>query len=430
MDRRGFLAAGTACAALAAASPALGAGKEKAGKRTLPAQAAIPRVAVSDFGSSPGALQRAVDTAAREVVVDTDVTVTTDILLRSDQILRFAGGRIIVAAHAKIAHGVLYNSGGANITLAGAIIDANAKRAGVIGVKLISVDGARIEGGRLTRAHLWLETNDNRVDRRTRVADLKIDMAGVRETAIYLSGVRGVVLQEVECFAGREGIGIYNGARDIKMIAVRSHHHSQDGFVIIDGKRIAYADCVAEGNGQSGFCTQDLAPGMGAQFVTWTNCEAHHNAADGFDIHGLKGAVHSEFRLVRCIARQNGPNNGGCGYYILTAPGTTLDNCSASNNRFQGLFINGCDHVIAKGFRSASNADAIAPGPNKAGILVYNSDAVQIENAVSGNHKGTTQEYGVSFTGTSKRARVVGGDLSNNRIRPLFAEADVILARS
>lgn len=417
MNRRVFLADGALAVALGAA----------AGGRARCAAATADVVAVSHFGADAAALVRAIASGAREVVIDREVMIAAPVELRSNQTLRFAGGRLILAGDAESTQAMLFSNGGSDIAIVAPVIDGRRRGTGLAGIKLVDVTDARIAGGKLIGANLWLESKDNAIPRGISVDHLTIDMAGARQPAVYLSGVNGVTIRDSSCRGGLEGIGIYNGACDIVLDTVNAFEHAQDGFVIIDGRRISFRDCVGKANGQSGFCTQDLRPCTGARDVTWSRCVATGNAADGFDLHGFKGVERSNFRLESCEARANGPTNGGCGYYIVTAPGTVMIECAAIDNCFQGLLANGSDGLTTTGFRSISNAGKIASGPNKAGILIYDSDNVSLGVAVSRNAQGAAQDYGVSFTGHSKRAIMMRGDLGGNRVSTLFARPGVIL---
>ncbi|HEX8553571.1 MAG TPA: right-handed parallel beta-helix repeat-containing protein [Sphingomonas sp.] len=345
--------------------------------------------------------------------------------LRAGQVVRFAGGTIIVAADATITHAVLHNRDGQGIVLLDPVIDARAHRNGVPGIELIDTVGARIKGGRLIRANLRLESYNNTRDLSIDVGGILIDMAGYMASAVYVGGVRGAAIYDLECSGGLEGIGIYNNACAIYFARVLSHGHRQDGFLINAGQQIAHVDCRAYGNGQSGFVTQRQAAGTDSRFASWTGCRAWDNDYDGFDIRGANirpWNVDTGFVLTGCTAR----DNTQCGFYIVNAEGTVLKGCHAILNRRQNLFVDTSDRVIATDFRSTSGASAVPRGPNKAGILVYNSDAVVIERPVSGNRPTVHQDYGVAFTGTSRGGRVVGGDLANNIVQPVFAAPDTV----
>lgn len=372
------------------------------------------RVAVSMFGSDDRALQRAIDTSAAEVLVDIDVTVAADVRLRANQTLRFRGGKLIVAARASIKEAVLVANRSDKVVLVNPLIDAGARNDGVAAIRLVDCTGARISGGRLIRANLRIESYDNTIDRSTDVTGLTIDMRGFSSTAVYLNGVRGVTVRNVECFGGHEGIGIYNNARAILHSGVASHHHRQDGFLVNAGQDIRYENCRAHDNGQSGFTTQRQTGGEDSRNAVWDSCQAWGNAYDGFDIRGANNVpwgIDTGFVLRGCTARSNRES----GFYIVFAEGTTLISCVAALNRKQNLFVDGSDRVVVDRFRSSSGAGDVPVGPNKAGILIYNSNFVQVLSATSENSLGSTQYFGLSFTGASRGARVVGGNLSGNR---------------
>lgn len=396
------------------------------------------RVTTSGYGSDANALQAAIDSGAPEVIVNNVLTVSKGVTLRSNQIVRFAGGKIVVAVDGDLSDGkpVMNCEGGQNITILDAVIDATARPASfaVTGIRLLNVVGARIVGGRLTRASVKLESYDNSVSRALTLADMVIAMDGHPGTGAYISGVRGVSVRGVECFGGKEGFGVYNGARAISFGDCRSHHHSQDGFLVLDGQEITHVNCHAQYCGQSGFTSQRLSQGANARITSWIGCQAVGNAYDGFDLRGKAEApafgVDTGFMLSSCMAR----GNVRCGFYVVLSEGTTLDACTGILNQLQNLFIDTSDRVIATGFRSISGCSSVESGGNKAGVLVYNSDGVQICCPISSNAEGAHQDFGVSFTGNSKMGKLIGGDLSNNAVGPFnagsndvaFAAADTL----
>lgn len=364
-------------------------------------------------------LQQAINTGAKEVIVNTTVTVTEKVTLASNQTLRFVGdGKIVVPASATITYpdSVLQSAGGANIVIIDPIIDAS-ETSGVPGIRVSNVVGLRIAGGKLTKCNLQIESTDNSVHRHTEVSGLTIDMDGFITTALYVSGARGVTVNGGSLYDGHEGVGIYNGARAVKLLGVDSHDHTQDGFVVIDGQSINFVACKAYSNGQSGFTTQRQTSGQNSRFITWDACESWNNVFDGFDIRGANSTpwgVLTGFVLNGCIAREN----QGTGFYVVLAEGTTLNSCVAILNNQQGLFVDTSGDVIANGFRSVSNAGSVSNGISRTGVLVYNSNNVQIGNLISGNGEGRTQDYGVAFTGSSSGGRVKAGSLINNASGP------------
>lgn len=416
MNRRLFLAAGTVAAGLAATQLLHGQ------RASLPERPASKKV--STFGTDGAALQLAIDSDAREIVVDIPVTVVSDVRLRANQTLRFAGGRLRVPANARITRAVLYGEGVAGVSIIGPIIERSGSQ-GVTGIRLLNVGNTRIEGGRLTRANLALESYDGAVARAIAVSGLTVDLAGWRDTAIWLSGINDVALRNVECFGGLEGVGIYNGAHAIRLIKVDSHDHVRDGFVIIAGHNVSHGDCRAYDNGQSGFTTQRQTSARDSRDSQWTGCKASGNGFDGFDIRGATSkswGVNTGFTLASCQAQ----DNRRCGFYIVMAEGTALVDCSASGNDEQNLFIDESDSVVVRRFQSISGAKTVKPGPNKAGILIYNSQSVQLEQPVSRNDEATTQDFGVSLTGRSARGLLTGGSLSGNNVGTVHAAANTL----
>jgi hypothetical protein len=410
------------------ASGLLCAGEGYAALRKGPADSngAVVGIPVSTFGSDGTALQRAIDTGRSDIVVDTTILVSRDVRLRSNQRLHFAGGRLLVAPDAQINEAVLDCRKATGIEMSNPVIDASLRRDGVTGIQLFDSTSVRISGGRLVQARLAIGSYDARIARGIEVTDLVLDMRGYRSTAIYLSGVRGVSLRGVQCTGGREGIGIYNNARAIRLSNVTSYRHQQDGFVVIAGQDIRYEGCRAHGNGQSGFTTQRQSGGEDSRFVSWSDCQAWQNDYDGFDIRGATDdpwGVDTGFALQGCRAWAN----KATGFYIVRAEGTMLRSCTAVRNRQQNLFIERSDGVVVDGFRAVSGAADVTPGPNKAGILIYDSVGVQVRSAVSSNEEGQTQEFGLSFTGSSRGGRVIGGDFSDNAKPPVVPAENMLV---
>ena len=378
------------------------------------------RVFVSDLASAPNRLQSAIATGAREVIVDQDVEVATPIELRSDLVLRFEGGRIVVTPDAVITSAVLHAARCHDITIVDPLIDASATL-GVTAIGLLEATRARLTGGHLIRSNVRIESFDNRIDRATTVEGLAIDMQGLETSAIYLSGVRNVEVSEVTCSGGLEGIAIYNDARDLRFLRCTAYANERDGFLLNAGKDIAFIECRAYSNRQSGFTTQRQLSGEDSLAAVWTRCSSWDNLYDGFDIRGANEVswnVDTGFELSSCTAH----SNGHCGFYVVQAEGTMLEDCAASDNLAQNLFINGSNRVTASNFKSVSGAQSVPSGPAKAGILIHNSDAVTISTASSGNRQGGEQEFGVSVTGLSAATRVIGGEFANNLSAPIFPD--------
>jgi hypothetical protein len=237
---------------------------------------------------------------------------------------------------------------------------------------------------------------------------LVIDMSGMAGTSVYISAANKVSLTDVECFGGKEGVGIYNNARHVKHSACDSHDHTQDGFVVIAGQRVDYAGCMGYGNGQSGFTTQRQGGGTDVQRISYNGCHAYQNVFDGFDIRGATTtpwSVDMYVTLQGCVST----DNGGTGYYIVNAEGTTLVGCQAVGNQQQNFFANTSHRVQFIGCRSSSGANAVATGTNKAGFIVFNSNSVALTGCISSNESGATQNYGASFTGSSVNGTITGG---------------------
>jgi hypothetical protein len=376
---------------------------------------------VSKFGNDEAALQAAINTGAREVIINIDVTVRNTVTLRTAQKLRGEGGKIIVPADHSIGIGssVLYKLNGANIDLVNIEIDASAT-SGVRGIQCPNATGLHIWKPKLKKCNILLESSDNTVPRTISVVDHDIDMAGYLATAVYVSGVLGWVVTGGGNRNGLEGVATYNATRSGVVEAVKSQDHTQDGFLLNSGQDISFVSCTAVRCGQSGFTTQRQVAGTDTRSGSWTACVAIDCEFDAFDIRGRNSGspygIDTMFTLTGCIAK----TARFCGFYIVLAEGTTVTGCIAYQCKVQGLLVDNSDRVIVDGFRAISCANDVGSGANKAGMLVFNSNGVQINGAVSGNWEGTTQQYGVSFTGTSARCRVNGGDFSNNSTGPFF----------
>lgn len=414
MNRRVFLAAGGAVIGLPTIFHA----------KSLAPSAPDSTVKVSAFGSDAAALQLAIDSGAQEILVDAVVTVLSDIRLRSDQTVRFAGGRLKIPVAARIAKGVLNGEGISGSVIVNPIIERLGDT-GVVGIRLSDATDVRIEGGGFTRANLKLESYNGTPARRIVVSNLTINLASWQETAVWISGINGVTLLDVECSNGLEGVGIYNGAKGIRLTRVKSYDHTRDGFVVIAGQDITHDDCQSSGNGQSGFATQRQTSGENSRNIRWTHCKTWNNDADGFDMRGATDkpwGISTGFDLASCQAH----DNRRCGFYVVMAEGTVLTDCTATDNDAQNLFIDNSNDVVVRNFHSLSGAATIASGPNKAGILVYDSQFVWLDRPLSRNEKTATQDFGISLTGKSNRNRLTGGTLSNNNIRSIYAAVNTL----
>lgn len=366
-------------------------------------------VYVSDYGT----IAQAIATGAGEVIVDVDVTVTSDITLASNQILRFTKGSLIVSASATITDAVLKNTGGSKIALINPKIDASATASGVPGIKLFNVVGASIWNGKLTKTNLLLESSDNTVVSGTVVSGLEIDMASYNSTAVYCSGISTVFLAYMKMYNGREGVGLYNAARNITHSKIASYGFTGDAFVIINAQQVSYDTCFGFNTGQSGFTTQRQTSGANARIVSYVNCYSWGHAFDGFDIRGATTTpwgVDTAFLLSNCHSW----DNTFVGFYIVNAEGTSLSNCEARQNGLQGFNIDHSDFTILTNCRSISNAADAPSGVGKAGIYVANSLGVEVNGCKSSNTEGATQQYGVTFAGVCTNGRVVGGEFLNN----------------
>lgn len=370
------------------------------------------RQAGAQAGADATAILKALAAAGvAEIVIDANHLVADTVTLSGGQRVTFKGGSI--TATAAPANGILYaGAASPNVVITRPQITTSA---GVlpIGINLTDSTGSEVDGGALLGCTMALEaTTTNYIG--YKVARTFINPGNPAASCLYVSGVNGADLSGVRMTGGKEGIGIYNGAQAIGQSLCDSYDQAQDGFVVIKGAQISYGECFAWGNGQSGFTTHRQGSGGDTQGVSWTACHAENNAADGFDIRGSDGApynVNTFFNAVGCTSR----NNGRTGVYVVNAEGTTLTGFVTSGNALQGIFVDTSARTKLNGCRSESNATGVASGANCAGILIYNSNEVTLTGCDSTNSAGATQDFGVSFTGTSSNCSIVGGDYQNNR---------------
>lgn len=383
------------------------------------------RVSVADFLTTPtptaaqatAAIQEAFNSGAKKVFISADYQVNSGVQPAANQIVDFDGGSLTTTgAAAAFPNGVLYANGKSGIRIIDPIIDASST-AGVRNISFINCLNARVDGGLLTGGIIGLEgpNNATRMDYKVRGTIIN---AGFAAPCVYVSAVLGAVLEGLSLSTGQEGVGIYNDSRNIKHTDCDSFSQTQDGFVVIAGQRISYTNCNAYSNGQSGFTTQRQTAGTNTQRVSYSGCQSYDNAFDGFDLRGdADGASWSADMMMTCVGCVS-TGNTGTGFYVVSAEGAQLSGCFASGNQQQNYFLNGSNRVTMTGCESASGANAVAAGVNKAGIIVFNSSGCAITGCISTNSAGATQSYGISFTGTSTACTVVGGIYENNIAAP------------
>lgn len=377
------------------------------------------QVTTADYAT----LQQAIDTGAREVVVNTQVSVSAPVVLRATlKSLRFDGGRIAVPSGAQanfnFPNAVLSNASGASdLKIINPVIDCSALADGAPGIFLTDVTGVTITNPALTKCNLLLQSSSNVTPRRTYVSGINADLQGYAGTAIYLSGIRDVTIEGGDIANGGEGVGVYNDARAIRLKSITSHDHVRDGFVVIAGQQVEHTDCQGHNNGQSGFTTQRQTSAENTRFISYKGCRADGNDYDGFDLRGANDGNLWDRDAVISASDCSASNNVGCGFYVVRAQGTKLTNCTGRLNGQQNLLVDTADRVNFANFQSLSGATAVASGTNKAGVVIFNSNMVR-GDLVSGNWETVQQDYGVSITGTSVGCRITGGDLSNNSTGP------------
>lgn len=415
-------------AALAASGGALSIGylPGGVGAVAITSQAKLrQRVSVLDFGAvgdgvadDTAAIQAAINSGARRVVIGVVCKVTAPINLAATQIVDFNGGSLITSAGIAAPNGVLYGNGVANLKIIDPVIDASATT-GVSGIWLANCLNAKIDGGLLTKCCLVIAGALNTTPINNTVRGTIIDMAGWQSTAVFVTAAYKVSLSDITCFHGIEGIGLYGASRQIKHANCESWGHTRDGFVVIDAQRVSYTGCLSYGNTQSGFTTQRLTAGSQAVFISYANCQSYDNTADGFDVRGAPDpgpiyGVNMHATFASCIAF----NNGATGWYIVWAEGVSLTGCTAMGNQAQGYFANGSPRTLLTGCRSVSNANLTAAGTAKAGIFFQDSPNSGAVGCDSENSNGVTQQFGISLTGTSNDCWITGGNYLNNSGAP------------
>lgn len=394
-------------------------------KRRTVAEKLGERVSVADFLDTETptatqvvtALQAAINSGAQRVYISKAYSINGPVTLAANQIVDFDGGSL--TATGAYPNGVLSANGLAGVHIVDPVIDstASAGTTGVRAISLVNCPGARVDGGKLTGGIIGLEGPDNatRMDYRVRGTIIN---AGAKAPCVYVSSVLGATFEALTLTGGQEGVGIYNDSRAIKHTDCESYSQIQDGFVIIAGQRISYTNCQAYSNGQSGFTTQRQTAAANTQRVSYTGCQAYDNTYDGFDLRGANDGTSWNTDMMLSCSGCISTGNSGTGFYIVNAEGTMLSGCFAALNAQQNIFVNNSNRVTITGCESSSGASAVAAGTNKAGIIIYNSGAVSIVGCHSSNSAGATQNYGISFTGTSTACTVVGGYYENDTVAP------------
>lgn len=358
------------------------------------------------------AIQAAIDslTSGGIVFINENCAVKSDItLLDNITITMGPKGKLTIPADATITEAVLYSNGKSNVVFDSITIDAGAT-AGVFGIYLYNADVGVIRNCILTKCRIKLHSLDNTVDRNLIVENNIIDLDSYIQAGIYVSGVSNVIVRGNSIKDGKEGIGIYNGSRWLRISDNVCHGMSQDGIVNISGHDIQITDNHCYSNGQSGICLQRISAYTDSRKIIISGNVCYDNTADGLD---LNGGTYSN--LFEVVASNNILySNTGCGIYVTNGHSLVLSGNFCYSNSKQGIFLNGTNRGMLYGNVCSSNASAIGKGNNKAGILLYNTDWTTVIGCVSSNQHGSIQDYGLSETGTTTHSTIIGGYYQNN----------------
>jgi hypothetical protein len=389
-------------------------------------------------------MTKAINYGSKRLTIGVKLYASAAMTLRDNQVIDFAGGEIIVPLGASISGAVLKSNGGAGIGLIDPRIDASALPINAIdtgltgcrGIDLTNVNDGWVRGGKLKRADMVLNSSDNTVDRELKVSDTVIDLDGRNVSAVYVSGVRNVVMRAIDSRGGKEGIGIYNAARAIQVSHGTHRNHTGDGILLFSGQNVLIDSVIGKSNGQSGFCTQRATSGDDTRFFTIKGCLAEYNTYDGYDIRGANPEKVGVWGvpMVGVLSGNIARSNALAGIYVVKAEGVTVGDCTCAYNGLQNFQVDESSGTILNAPKSISGAAAVSrvspgtPNPNKSGILIFQSNGVQVNGPISGNSDGSTQDYGIAFTGGSDNGRVIGGDLSNNIAGPFVAAGNAIVS--
>lgn len=381
-------------------------------------------VTVSDFRKPTDpddtlSIRRAIASGKKHVRLGIDAVVSAPISFAANQIFDFDGGKLVVTAGIEAPNGVMSAVGLAGVVVLDPVIDASAT-GGVLGMMIADCTRPRIESPFFIKCSMAL-TATSGAKRGYRIKNPVVAMMGYASTAVYISTVNGCTITNPEISQGAEGIGLYNGVRDLKVRGGTLWGHQRDGFVIISGQIIDVSGTYSTENGQSGFTTQRMFSGEDCKRVSFRGLKASHNGYDGFDIRGYtldtgeNYVEQMELTMTNCAAWEN----TGTGFYIVNAPGVTGIGLVAKSNRLAGIYLNNSPYWLLANCQVISNASDAPSEGETAGIVIHESPHGDLIGTHSTNAQGASQKFGLRISGAkSKRIRVIGGEFHNNLIQP------------
>lgn len=387
------------------------------------------RVSVADFLDTDTptasqvvtALQAAVNSGALSLFISKAYPINAPVTLAANQTIYFDGGSLTVAAGTTAPDGILYGNGKANITIFDPVIDASAT-SGIGGINLVDCPDSSIVRSKLTKCNINLQSTDPATAMDYRVENCKVDMASWNTaTAIYISGANGVHVTGSTTCNGKEGIGGYNGSSNVIEMGCHHRSHTQDGSIRVKCTKSITLGSISHGMGQSGFTTQRYTAGTDVQDIILLGNLSYGHTFDCYDIRGQVDGSAAWGVDMRLVAVGNiGVGSSGCGAYNVLAEGNLWAGNLFAANGNPGFLANLSPRTSVIGVTSFSNASLVAAGSGNAGVLFQDSPNSGVVGAISTNSAGATQNYGVSFTGTSVDGFVTGGFLQNTSVAPVY----------